>query len=132
MTPMMNRRGFTLVEMLVVIALLALVGGLAISFFLSTIGVRAKAQHRLEVQENARLVLARVEYEIRRARGVEATTDFDVNLATTGGATLDLDMSAAGNDPTTFDVVDLSGIEPESLQCECSILPFNYRPKLNN
>lgn len=101
-----NRAGFTLVEMLMTATLLAIVGGLAIGFFLSTLEARTKAQNRIEVQENARLALNRVAYEVRRARGVETTTDFGVNLAAVSGATLDLDMPDAGDDPTTFDVVD--------------------------
>lgn len=99
-----KRGGFTLVEMLVSASLLALVGGLAIGFFLSSLEARAKAQHRVEVQENARAALARMAYEIRRARGVDASTDFGVNLAATPGATLDIDLSEASADPTTFDV----------------------------
>lgn len=101
-----NRAGFTLVEMLMTATLLAIVGGLAISFFLSTLEARTKAQNRIETQENARLALNRMAYEIRRARGVEATTDFGVNLAAVAGSTLDLDMADAADDPTTFDVVD--------------------------
>lgn len=99
-----NRAGFTLVEMLMTATLLAVVGGLAISFFLSTLEARTKAQNRIEVQENARLALSRMAYEIRRARGTEAATDFGVNLAAVPGATLDLDMPDAADDPTTFDV----------------------------
>ncbi len=105
MTPR-DQRGFTLVEVLIVTALFVIVGGLGIGFFLSTITLRSKADHRIAVQENARLAIERMGYELRRARGFESTTDFGVNLAATEGATLDLDEPDASSDPTTFDVVD--------------------------
>jgi len=103
-----DQRGFTLVELIVVVAVFAVVGGIAISVFLSILTGRAKAQTRAELQEHARLGVSRMVYEIRRARGIEVTSDFGVNLAVDGSATLDLDMPAVPNDPTTFSVA--SGI----------------------
>jgi prepilin-type N-terminal cleavage/methylation domain-containing protein len=99
-----NRNGFTLVELLVVTAIIAVVGGLGTGFFLSTLTARTKAAHRLEVQENARLALARMAYEIRRAVLIEGTSDFGVNLATSPG-TLDLDMPGGGTTSVTFSIL---------------------------
>jgi|GEM_PF-2028727 len=98
-------RGFTLVELIVVVAVFAVIGGIAISVFLSILTGRAKAQARAEMQEHARLAVSRLVYEIRRARGVEVASDFGVNLATTPSATVELDMTVSGNDPTVFSVV---------------------------
>lgn len=100
-----DKRGTTLVELLVVTALFVVVGGLSIGLFLSTITGGAKAKANIEVQENARFAMSRVVYEIKRARGLEVTSDYGVNLAAVGGSTLDLDMPDAGRDPTTFQVV---------------------------
>lgn len=101
-----DQRGFTLVELLVVTALFVVVGGLGIGFFLATLSARAKAEHVIDVQENGRLALQRISYEIRRANGIALTSDFGVNLAATPGDTLDLDMPNVLTDPTTFDVVN--------------------------
>lgn len=95
-------------ELIVTIGVFALVGGVIISIFISTITSRAKAHAHIEAQEQARFALERMTYELRRARGLEATTDYGVNIATSSGTSLDLDMSVGGNDPTSFTVV--SGI----------------------
>lgn len=99
-----DKRGTTLVELLVVIALFTLVGGLAIGVLIATISGSAKSKSLIETQENARFAMQQMVYEIKRSRGIEATSDFAVNLATTAAATLDLDMPDAPRDPTTFRV----------------------------
>lgn len=97
-----DKRGVTLVELVVVTGLFAVVGGLAVAFFLSVITGRARSLARIETQEQARVAMQRMVYEIRRARGIEGTSDFDVNLAVVPGSTLDLDMEDIARDPTTF------------------------------
>ncbi len=99
-----DKRGTTLVELLVVTALFALVGFLGIGIFLATITGSAKSKKEMELQDNARFVMQRLSYEVKRARGLETTSDYGVNLATTAGSTLDLDMPDVPRDPTTFAV----------------------------
>ncbi len=125
-----SKRGFTLVELVVVISLFTVIGGLAIGFFISTITGRAKAQARIETQEHARFAMHRMAYEIRRAQGIELTSDFGVNLATTSGATLDLDMADAARDPTTFDVAG-SAVELTSDDVSVTSLTFDDRSSPN-
>lgn len=98
-----DERGVTLVELIVVIAVFAVVGGASVGFFVSTYTGRAKAHARAELQGQVRFAAARVAYEIRRARGFEAASDYGVNLASVPG-TLDLDIEDVADDPTTFDV----------------------------
>jgi len=99
-----SQQGYTLVELILTIAILALIGALGVNLFLAVLNNRAKVMAQIEVQQNAHSAMERIVYEIRRAYDTEATTDFDTNLATTPGATLDLDMTDAGRDPTTFEV----------------------------
>ncbi|EKD33411.1 MAG: hypothetical protein ACD_76C00036G0004 [uncultured bacterium] len=100
-----NRQsGFTLVEAIVVIAVLAVVGGLGIAFFLNVLTGSEKAKSQALIQEEARFALRRIEYEIRQAQGFELTADFNVNLAATPASSLDLDMADVLLDPTVFDV----------------------------
>lgn len=99
-----DNRGSTLVELVVVTALFAIVGGLSVAFFIATLTGRARALARIETQAQARFAMERMVYEIRRARGTEVTSDFGVDLATTPAATLDLDMEDVPRDPTSFSV----------------------------
>lgn len=99
-----DQKGFTLVELILTMALLVLVGSLGVNLFLATITARAKVNAAMEINQNAALAARRITYEIRRSRGAELTSDFGVNLATTPGTTLDLDMPDVPRDPTSFDI----------------------------
>lgn len=99
-----SQSGFTLVELLVSIALFSIVGGLTVQFTVSLLRAQAKAAAMAELHAQSRVVMRALLYEIRRGRGFESTSDFDVNLATTSGASLDIDMSDAAVDPTQFSV----------------------------
>lgn len=99
-----EKRGATLVEMVVVVALFAMIGLALVYFSTGIVMSRARALSRIEAQEHARFALQRITYEIRRARGFELGSDFGVNLATTPSTSLDLDMREGANDPTVIDV----------------------------
>jgi len=99
-----NQKGFTLIELILTIALLTLIGSLGVNLFLAVLTARNKISSSMEIQQNATLAVRRLAYEIRRASDTEATSDFGVNLAAVGGSTLDLDMADVLRDPTTFDI----------------------------
>ena len=101
---MINTRGYTLVETLVVIGLFTVISFFSVQFFLGTLTGRAKAAAHIEIQEQARAAAHWITYELRRSRGFELTSDFGVNLASVTGSTLDLDTAVVGHDPTTFDI----------------------------
>ncbi len=102
--PNTKRAGFTLVELLVSIALFSIVGGLTVQFTVSLVRAQARAEAMSELHAQSRVAMRALLYEMRRGRGFEATTDFDVNLATTSGASLDIDMPDVAVDPTEFSV----------------------------
>lgn len=91
-----SQKGFTLVEFLLVLAIFSLVIVATAGFFIMTLQGRAKAQVHIEVQEQARLALERITYEIRRANGVNSAS----------GGTLSLSMSSSSRNPTVFSLTN--------------------------
>ena len=87
--------GFTFIELLLYMALTAIFLTGAITFTFDVLDGREKAFQRQLVEQNARTALARIAYEIRRAR----------NIMSVGGSQLILDN---GGGTTT---IDLSGGE---------------------
>ncbi len=100
--------GFTLVELILVIALFSIIMGAILNFFIATLSGRVKAAAHMEVQEQARFVGDRLAYEIRRSTKIEAVSVFGTNLAATSTGTLSLDMVDSSRTPTVFSVA--SGI----------------------
>src|SRR6185369_17697825 len=96
-----TKKGFTLVELIIVIAIFTLVIGATLKFFIATLSGRAKAPTHIEAQEQARLAEDHIIYEIRRANGIAGTSVFGTNLASSTGS-LDLTMSVPARNPTSF------------------------------
>ncbi len=100
--------GFSLVELLIVIAVFTVIIGSMAKFFMSTITGRAKVETHIEAQEQARLAEDHIIYEIRRAKGIVAGSNFGVNLSQNTSFSLGLIMPDSSKSPTTFSVA--SGI----------------------
>ncbi len=103
----LGNSGFTLAEILVVVAIFSVLVGAMGKFFISTLSGRAKIQTHIEAQEQARLAASHIVYEMRRANGIAGTSVFGTNLATVSSS-LDLTMSVGSRSPTSFSVT--SGI----------------------
>ena len=101
----MNKRGYTLVETLVVIGLFTVISFFVVQFFLGALTGRAKAAAHIEVQEQARAAAHWITHELRQANALLPTSDFGVDLAVTPGASLDVSTSVSGRNPTSFFVV---------------------------
>ncbi len=95
--------GFTLVEMIMVIAIFSVLLFAIAGFFIMTIQSRGKSQARIEVQEQARTAIERVAYDIRRATSTTLALGANVNVAT-GSASFNLISSVASRNPTIFTV----------------------------
>ena len=65
-----DRRGFTLVELLVVLVILAIVGGIVASSLIRGLQVDAQARNRIEAFEDMQIVMERMSREIRAANPI--------------------------------------------------------------
>ncbi|MFC1787797.1 PilW family protein [Patescibacteria group bacterium] len=95
-----NKKGVTLVELLVMIGLFVIVGGLAIGFFVSVLSAQAKTRVMIETQEQARLVMERVVYETRKAKTINSDSSFGIDLAHDSSLSLVLNTLDPELDPT--------------------------------
>ena len=100
-----NKAGYTIVELIIYIALIGtLVSGIVL-YSLSVTSARNKNYVAQEVQANGRFVLDVIGQRIRAATGVNAgssTFDFDPGV-------LSLSMSDSGKDPTIIDLTANDG-----------------------
>ena len=95
----MSKKGFTLIEILIYTAMVAIFLVTAVNFSLDVIEGKAKARSMREVQQNSRFAIEKMTQEIRRAE--------DINLAEsvfdTHPGVLSLVMPEADKNPTIFD-----------------------------
>lgn len=89
-----EQNGMTLVEMLLYIAISALMISALVKFGLNIIATRAKAQTGQEVNQAVRLVSERLDFEIKNASGINSVTTNSISLAN----------SNAARNPTVFNV----------------------------
>ncbi|MDP2631983.1 MAG: type II secretion system protein [Candidatus Uhrbacteria bacterium] len=95
-----NKKGFTLVETVLYIAILAVFLVSAVQFSLSIIASAQKVRTLHEVEQNARFAIERIRKEIRTADNI------NIGSSTFGSSpgVLSLVDDDPTNDPTTFDV----------------------------
>ena len=92
--PTSNSTGFTLIELIIYIALVSIFIGGAVLFAWDIIYGRVKSGVQREVSQNLRLASKRIVHEIRNASGVNSV----------GTSTVSLVMDEAARNPTVFDV----------------------------
>lgn len=71
---MKSQKGFTLIELLLYIGLTTVLITVMSQVFLATLGVRLESQNTTSVQQDGRYIMARLAYDIRRAKGITAPT----------------------------------------------------------
>ncbi len=99
----MNRKGFTLVETLIYIAIIGGIIGTFISFSLNISNARNKTYSQEEVQANARVAINLITQKIQSASSVSTTQSvFDTNPGV-----LYLTMASSTLSPT---IINLSGV----------------------
>jgi prepilin-type N-terminal cleavage/methylation domain-containing protein len=69
---MKHENGFTLIELLVYIALTSILIAIMSQVFLATVAIRLESQNTTSVQQDARYMLSRISYDIRRATAINA------------------------------------------------------------
>lgn len=91
-----ENKGFTLVELILYIAIITIVLSALVPFAWNTVETGVKSAVQQEVNANARYISERIKYEIRNATGINSVAATSISLATSTPAT----------NPT---VIDLSG-----------------------
>lgn len=77
---MRNNRGFTLVELLVVVSLMIIVVGVTGDIIVSLVRSYSKTQITNEVEQNANFVMTKLEKELRNATSVTNVTDKELTF----------------------------------------------------
>ncbi len=103
-----SEAGFSLVELMISIGIFSILILTLAGLFTMTLYGSSKSKTRIEAQEQNRLALEHMTYEIRRANGIFAGASFGVNLAANANASVGFTMSDSTHNPTTFSVA--SGI----------------------
>lgn len=93
-----EKQGFTLIEILIYIAILALVFVSMIVFFLNNISSNIKANSYQEVQQNGRFVMTKISQEMKKAIGINSP------VPGSSGTSLSLVMSDSNLNPTVLDL----------------------------
>lgn len=113
-------KGFTLVEMILYVALVGLFVTSAISFTWDIIYGREKAYQQLIVDQSGRIAVSRIAYEIRRAYDVQSVSDYQIVLDNQGstttialnGSTLEITTGGAGPYALTSNQVVVDNTNP--------------------
>ena len=90
---MKHKLGFTLIEMILYIAIVALISSALVSLYIQIIQLRSRATAIQEVNESVRLAAAKISYEIRQANKINSV-----------GTSLSLSSTETGRNPTIFDL----------------------------
>ncbi len=88
--------GFTLIELILYIALVTIILSALVPFAWNSVETGVKSSVRQEVNANVRYISERIKYEIRNSTGINSVTATSISLST----------SASATNPT---VIDLSG-----------------------
>lgn len=97
-------RGFTLVELLVYLAIVSFLINSFVVFALNIINLGSKSNRQEEVYSTAALMSEKIKYEIRNGDDINtSSSDFDINLASNPGKKISLAASGSDN-PILIDV----------------------------
>lgn len=105
---MSPKRGFTLIEILIYITIVAGILVAATTFAWNIIDSKTKTQARQAVDAHALIIMEKLSQSIRAAQSIDPSSSFNVNLADPGssGQKLSLTMQDAAQNPTQFDVTN--------------------------
>lgn len=100
----MNNKGFTLLELVLYIAMVSIVLSAVIPYAWNVVYGGVKSSSQQEVVSNARFISEKIKYYIRNAVSIDnASSDFDVNLASDSTKKVTLNADAPDS-PVVIDV----------------------------
>lgn len=110
---MTNKNGFSLIELILYVALLAIVVTTMVVFGVNVVLIRSKVRVEQEVIANARLASERINFEIRNASGVNSVGAQSISLANSdatknptvisfSAGRITIGWGSGGNCPTTL------------------------------
>lgn len=89
------RLGFTLIEIILYIGIIAIVFSAIVPFALTVIGNGSKSAVQQEVYGNARFISEKIKYEVRRASGITTVSASSISLTNfSPDSTTVIDLSA--------------------------------------
>ena len=95
------RRGFSIIETILYVAILIMIMGTMLGFLVNLVRRESKVTMVLEVNQNARFAIEKMNAIIRNSKDATAPTDGGGS-----GSTLSLTMPDAGVSPTVFAVTN--------------------------
>lgn len=75
-----NKRGFTLIEIMLYIGIIAIIFSAIVPFAWNVIGNGAKSAIQQDVNDNVRFISERIKYEIRSASGITSVSANSISL----------------------------------------------------
>jgi type II secretory pathway pseudopilin PulG len=109
---MMNKNGFSLIELILYVALLAVIISGVVTFGVDVVLIRSKNRVEQEVIANTRLAAKRINFEIRNASGINGVGAQSISLSNTdalknptvislSSGRITIGYGSTGNCPTT-------------------------------
>lgn len=93
-------QGFTLIEIILYIAIVSIVVTSLVPFAWNVIGGGIKATTEREIYDNARYISEQIKYQIRNATGINSVSSSQISLVTANSATNPTVIAVSGNNMT--------------------------------
>ncbi len=87
-----NQKGFTLIELIIVVGLIALTVGVTGDIILTLVRTYTRTQIETEVEQNANFIFQKIEKELRGAERIDSVTSGGTQLSFTFKDALDVDI----------------------------------------
>lgn len=105
---MKTQQGFSLIEMIIYMGLTAILIAVMSQVFIATLGLRLESEHTTSVQQDGRFIMARMRYDVRRAKNItapplgSASSSMTLVIPENGSDTV-YQLAWSGNDLTLSD-----------------------------
>jgi prepilin-type N-terminal cleavage/methylation domain-containing protein len=126
-----SQKGFTLIELIIYMGLLSIFVTGAVMFSIDVMSSRGKAEASNAVEQNARVILQRIRYEIQNASSINSVSASQISLTTANAATNPTIISYA-NGGVTIQQGSTTPIKLSSNQIRISSMIFSTVSSADN